>query len=119
MRTSTKRGTAVAVLATAAIAVGAPTASAQPIDQQLPAPAAIATAADQPLPAGINAGLGPSSGAAAVSGPQVRAVESPSSGFDWGDAALGAAAALALFGLGAGALVVARRGREARAPATS
>ena len=34
-----------------------------------------------------------------------------SSGFDWGDAGLGAAAMLSALGVGAGAVVVARRGR--------
>jgi hypothetical protein len=33
------------------------------------------------------------------------------SGFDWGDAGLGAAAMLSALGVGAGAVVVARRGR--------
>jgi AAA ATPase-like protein len=40
-----------------------------------------------------------------------RVVEVRSSGFDWGDAALGAAGMLSLLGVAAGAVVVARRSR--------
>jgi uncharacterized iron-regulated membrane protein len=38
-----------------------------------------------------------------------------STGFDWGDAALGAAGMLVLLGIGTGAVLVARRGRHLRA----
>jgi hypothetical protein len=40
-----------------------------------------------------------------------RIVEVRSGGFDWGEAGLGAAGALSLLGLGAGAVVVTRRSR--------
>jgi hypothetical protein len=41
-----------------------------------------------------------------------RTVEVPASGFDWGDAGIGAAGVLSLLGLGAGAVVVGRRSRH-------
>jgi hypothetical protein len=121
MRTATQRRKQIAMVGLAALAVtaiAAPNAGARPIDY--PQGTVSAQFADQPLPAGINAGLGPSSGAAAASVPQVRAVEAPSSGFDWGDAEIGAAAMLGLLGLVTGAgVLVARRGRASRAPAVS
>jgi uncharacterized iron-regulated membrane protein len=40
---------------------------------------------------------------------------STSTGFDWGDAALGAAGMLALLSVGTGAVLVGRRGRRLRA----
>jgi hypothetical protein len=43
-----------------------------------------------------------------------RTVETHSSGFDWGDAGLGAAGVLSLLGLGAGAVVVSRRSRNSQ-----
>jgi hypothetical protein len=80
---SPRTATAIAVLATAAIA--APGAAARPADSAEPA--------------------------APVATPQVstRTIEVPSGGFDWADAGLGAAGALSLLGLGAGALAVTRR----------
>jgi hypothetical protein len=79
----TKTTTAIAVLATAAVA--APTAGARPADSAGPvAPAATPHAV-------------------------TRTVEAPSSGFDWADAGLGAAGTLSLLGFGAGTVIVARR----------
>ena len=49
--------------------------------------------------------------------PQSRGIESPSNGFDWADAGIGAAAALALVGAG-NAMVTSRR-RQGRHAATS
>jgi hypothetical protein len=49
--------------------------------------------------------------------PQSRGIESPSNGFDWADAGIGAAAALALVGAD-NAMVISRR-RQGRHPATS
>jgi hypothetical protein len=43
-----------------------------------------------------------------------RTVEVHSSGFDWGDAGLGAAGMLSLLGLGTGAVVVSRRSRRSQ-----
>jgi len=78
-----KTTTAIAVLATAAIA--APTAGASPADSAQPA-------------------------AAARTPPAVtRTVDAPSSGFDWADAGLGAAGTLSLLALGAGGVAVTRR----------
>jgi hypothetical protein len=79
----TKTTTAIAVLATAAVA--APTAGARPADSAGPA-ARVATPH-----------------------PVTRTVEAPSSGFDWADAGLGAAGMLSLLGFGAGTVIVARR----------
>ena len=92
------RTTAVAAVL-AAVAIAAPSAVAQPVDP--------------PLPAGINAGLGPSSGLAAIARPAddlpVAAPADSSGGFDWGDASIGAAGMLSLLGLGAGSVVLIRR----------
>jgi len=89
-----KRGTAVAVLVAAAIA--APSASASP--------------AETLLPSASNAGA---DAVGAPFAPQTQAVEAPEdSGFDWGDAGIGAAGALSLLSLGAGAVVIARRSRS-------
>jgi hypothetical protein len=41
-----------------------------------------------------------------------RIVEVESHGFDWADAGLGAAGMLSLLGVGAGAMLVTRRGRQ-------
>jgi hypothetical protein len=49
--------------------------------------------------------------------PQSRGLESPSNGFDWADAGIGAAAALALVGAG-NAMVTSRR-RQGRHTATT
>lgn len=76
----TKTRTALAMLLAAAIA--APSAGAHP--------------ADSPMPARAHAAPGPT-------------VEVRANGFDWGDAGLGAAGMLSILGLGAGAVVVARR----------
>ncbi|HEY1274716.1 MAG TPA: hypothetical protein VGF25_07390 [Thermoleophilaceae bacterium] len=71
-------------LALSIAAAAAPSASARPVEQFL-----------GPQPA-----------------PEARVVqESPSSGFDWGDAGIGAAAALGMIGAG-GALVLTTRRRQ-------
>ena len=89
----TKTRTAVAMLVAAAVA--APTAVGAPIDAVGPGQthAAAATAAQ-----------------AAVT----RTAAPHQSGFDWGDAGLGAAGMLSLLGLGTGAVVIGRRGRGLR-----
>jgi hypothetical protein len=89
-----KTRTFVAALAVAAIA--APSASAARIDQMLPSAAQ-------------------SSVSPVV--PTSRTVEVDSTGFDWGDAAIGAAATVSLLTLGAGTVLVTRRSRRA-APAS-
>jgi hypothetical protein len=83
-----KTTTAIAVLATAAIA--APSAGARPADSAQPA-------APEVTPHALT-----------------RPVEAPSSGFDWADAGLGAAGTLSLLALGAGGLAVTRRSRRGR-----
>jgi hypothetical protein len=103
----TKARTAVGLLAGAAIAVAAPSAGAR------------TAAAIAPAAASTAAGAGDASGGYEFSPAQApaplpaatRIVEVRSSGFDWQDAGLGAAAMLSLLGLGTGAVVVARRGR--------
>ncbi len=101
MSSSTKKTTLAAVLAAAAIM--APSAGAMPIDEHMPAIVEI--------PAGVNGGLGPSSGAEAQHAVAVHATQATSStGFDWGDAGIGAAGMLTLVGLGAGAVAITRRG---------
>jgi hypothetical protein len=45
--------------------------------------------------------------------------ETSSHGFDWGDAGIGGAAVFTLMSLGAGAVVVSRRGRDRRSAATA
>jgi hypothetical protein len=98
---STKKTVFAAVLAAAAIA--APSASAIPTDSN---------AAKVIVPAGVNAGLGPSNGEAAPDVANPTADQSVPNSFDWGDAGIGAAGMLSLLGIGAGAVVLTRRGRR-------
>jgi hypothetical protein len=74
------RTTTTAVAVLAAAAVAAPTAAARPADSVQPAAPAVH-----------------------------RTIEVSTSGFDWADAGLGAAAMLTLVGVGGGAVVLARR----------
>jgi hypothetical protein len=85
--------TAIALTVAAGAAVAAPSAGARPADLA-PPPAAATTHATAPAPHNAT-----------------RIVEVRSSGFDWGDAGLGAAAMLSVLGVGAGAVVVTRRSR--------
>ena len=103
MSSTTKKTTFAAVLAAAAIM--APSAGAMPIDEHMPVIVEV--------PAGVNGGLGPSSAveaqhAIALHGPQATS----STGFDWGDAGIGAAGMLTLIGVGAGAVAITRRGER-------
>jgi hypothetical protein len=88
-----KARTAVTLAIAAGAAVAAPSAGARPADVGPPATVA-ASHATAPAPPTAT-----------------RIVEVRSSGFDWGDAGLGAAGMLSLLGVGAGVLVVARRSR--------
>jgi hypothetical protein len=90
MRETTKTRTLAAALAAAAIA--APSAAAMPIEPT-------STGAANP---------------AAAPPPVTRTVEVQASGFDWGDAGIGAAAMLSVLGLGTGVVVAGRRGRSAQ-----
>ena len=101
--TYTTKTAVAAVLAAAAIMT--PSAGAMPIDQGL--------AAGPNVPAGVNAGLGPNGGAEAPPAAVVQTAPTrSSSGFDWSDAGVGAAGMLAVIGLGAGGVAVARRGQR-------
>jgi hypothetical protein len=100
MNTATKTRTALAMLVAAALA--------------MPASASAITAEEFLQQSSSNSAQSPGAGGSGV--PATRTVEG-SSGFDWGDAGIGAAAMLSLLGLGGGAVVVSRRGR--RKPATS
>jgi hypothetical protein len=111
MHSPTKKMAAIAVLAVAAIAVPSASASAEPTPY--------------PVPAGVIAGFGPTNAnhrpTPATGEPDVPTtptVAAPSTGFDWGDAGIGAAGALSLLGIGAGAVVIARRSRRSQ-PLTS
>jgi hypothetical protein len=128
----------VLVLALTSAAMLAPAASARPIDEVGPNTQPASQSASVPLSGATDAGVGASTGATLQdpghpqpSGPASRSVGStgsdiavtrtvhvPPSGFDWGDAALGAAGMLSLLGLGAGAVVIGRRSRSSR-PAVS
>jgi hypothetical protein len=100
----TKTRTAVGLLAAAAVA--APSAAAMPTDSGPHAAVAAATGATDATGGYEFASAPP------PAPPATRIVEvHTSSGFDWGDAGLGAAAMLSALGVGAGAVVVARRGR--------
>jgi hypothetical protein len=94
-------------------AISTPTASARPIDLAPASAGDVSGAvvdysrADGPSPRPVSV-VAPASGGA-----------SSSNGFDWGDAAIGAGSMLALLGLGTGAALVARRGRERGQPATT
>ena len=88
-----KTRTAVTLAIAAGAAIAAPGAGARPADVGPPA-AAAASHATVPAPHTAT-----------------RIVEVRPSGFDWGDAGLGAAGMLSLLGVGAGALVVTRRSR--------
>jgi hypothetical protein len=85
-----------------AAAITAPAAGAQPIDPPRP-----------PITTHV---LDQASGSS--SGSSTQAAPTSSDGFSWGDAAIGAAFALTLVTLGAGTVLVVRRGRERR-PVTS
>ena len=100
----TRTRTAVGLLAAASVA--APSAVAMPTDSG-PQAAIAAGASANDATGGYEFAPAPAPQPAAT-----RIVEvHTGSGFDWGDAGLGAAAVLSALGVGAGAVVVARRGR--------
>jgi hypothetical protein len=115
--------TMVALMAVAAIF--APVATAKPIDSPLPGVSSV-NAQQQPnpsdnLPTGVLRATGGAfdNGAAVqtAGGSQASAAETPASGFQWGDAAIGAAAMLALLCLGTGVVLIGQRSRIRRQPA--
>ena len=116
--TTTHRITTTAAVILSLAAAGAPTAIARPVG------ADTATAANQ-APATVYSRPDKSlipvttpyrdSTSRPASAPQVVQVQTPQSGFDWGDAGIGAAGgvALAMLGLG-GALVITHRPKRTR-----
>ncbi len=101
MTHSKKSGFLATALAGAALI--APAAQARPIDDPALPPAATARFAVAP---------------SVLSGSQPQAASSADTGFDWGDAGIGAAVTLSLLGLGAGTAGALRRSRHTR-PAVS
>jgi hypothetical protein len=93
-------------LATAltAASIGVTSAGAKPIDDPM-APTVNVT-----QPAGVNGGHGPAGASHVTESPSATAPSSD--GFDWGDAAIGAGAALGMLGLGAAATSTFRRSRS-------
>jgi hypothetical protein len=115
----------VAVMASiAALAAVAPAAAtAEPID---PPGSTVNAVAPPPqpsnaLPLGVvraTGGANSTAGTGALEQPGAgTAVASAKSGFDWGDAAIGATAMLALLSAGTGLALIARRGRGRGQPA--
>jgi hypothetical protein len=103
----TRTRTAVGLLAAAAVA--APSAVAMPTDSG-PQAAIAAGASANDATGGYEFAPAPAS---APQPPATRIVKvHTGNGFDWGDAGLGAAAMLSALGVGAGAVIVARRSRS-------
>ena len=102
----TRTRTAVGLLAAAAVA--APSAAAMPTDSG--PQAAIAAGASAHDATGGYEFAPASTPPPQPAAPRIVEVHT-SSGFDWGDAGLGAAAMLSALGVGAGVAVAARRGR--------
>ena len=73
--------------------------------------AALATPAASARPANEFLNTQPAGAAAREAPAQVRVVEEGSGDFDWGDAAIGAGAALATVGVGGALVLGTRRGR--------
>jgi hypothetical protein len=93
-KTSSRRGAVTCLAALAALTVGAPIASARPVDHF-----ARFHSAQTPV---------------------VETTVVHQGGFDWGDAAIGAAAAAGVLGMaGAGVLVARRHGDDAQRPAAA
>jgi hypothetical protein len=118
--------TAMTMMVAAAILAPA-TASARPIDPPLPDVKAVAAQPQAPS----NLPLGAWRGRDGVNDlvkngtfepspvPATNSVDASPGGFDWGDAAIGAAAMLALLSLGACMVRVGRRGRGRGQPAAA
>jgi hypothetical protein len=84
---------------------------------------AVALALSAILPAAASAkpvGADPSGASFTIPQPPVVRITTPASGFDWGDAGIGAAGglALAMVGLGGGLVISHQRPRRARPTAT-
>jgi hypothetical protein len=116
--TTTHRMTTTAAVILSLAAAGAPTAIARPVGADTAtaanqAPATVYSRPDKSL-IPVTTPYGDSTSRPA-SAPQVVQVQTPQSGFDWGDAGIGAAGgvALAMLGLG-GALVITHRPKRTR-----
>jgi hypothetical protein len=109
--------TAAVVLSLAAASV--PTATARPVDDPATpvhqAPAAVYSRPDKSLIPVATADGGQAAGTANAPQAVVR-IQTPQSGFDWGDAGIGAAGgiALSMIGLGGALLVSQNRARRTR-----
>jgi hypothetical protein len=90
-------------------AIVAPTAVAQPIDAPLPG---VQSTAGQPQHSNQYSSF-------ETSEPVADTVQASDSGFDWGDAGIGAAVIVGLLSAGAGAVLVGRRSRGRGRPATA
>ena len=114
--TTTRRITTTAVAFLSLAAAGAPAASARSVDfvPASPQPTSVYSQADKSmLPTSATAGgdfLAP------AAPPVVARVQAPQSGFDWGDAGIGAGGlALSMIGIGGAFAVSQRRSRRTTA----
>ena len=111
--TTNQRTATSALLVLSLAAAGAPVASAMPARSEgpiaaKPAPAALYSRQDRSMI--------PTTAPSTTAAPIVVRVTSPSTGFDWGDAGIGAAGgiALSMVGLGGALAVSQNRARRAR-----
>jgi hypothetical protein len=116
---TTHRMTTTAAVILSLAAAGAPTAIARPVGADTAtaanqAPATVYSRPDKSL-IRVSAPYGDSTSRQATAPQAVVQVQTPPSGFDWGDAGIGAAGgvALAMLGLG-GALVITHRPKRTR-----
>jgi hypothetical protein len=126
--TTTHRITTTAAVILSLAAAGAPPASARPADyvpvgKQAPTslhsrPGKTTIPTSWPYPYGGNPK--PATAAPAAVPQAVVRIQTPPSGFDWGDAGIGAAGglAVAMLGLGAGLVISHQRPRRARPTTT-
>ena len=122
-----KNLTRVTALIVAASILAPAAATATPIDPSPPGVNAVAAQSQGPsnLPLGVlraTGGVNGAVGTGALEGPAAQAtdiVDDSNSGFDWGDAAIGAAVMLTLMSLGAGVVLFGRRSRGRGQPAAA
>ena len=120
--TTTHRMTTTAAVLLSLAAAGAPTAAARPAyDPPTAANQAPATVYSRPDKSTIRSSAASAALVAKTSVPQsVVRIQTPQSGFDWGDAGIGAAGglALAMLGVGGGLVISHQRLRRARPTTT-
>ena len=121
-----KNLTRVTALIVAASILAPAAATATPIDPSPPGVNAVAAQSQGPsnLPLGVlraTGGVNGAVGTGALEGPAAQATDivDSNSGFDWGDAAIGAAVMLTLMSLGAGVVLFGRRSRGRGQPAAA